>query len=741
MAYSLFKEEGLRAKEHPKVIALSDALRQLAANRGTSIGPTFRNPAGCAMKLAQLQFVDTDGQHGLSSASEMDREVVGRYKNDTVSLQLDADIARSGSDIANERLPEQLPAEYCVGQLSTVPDDLLHQAKTPSIGGPAIVQPALKPLGELLKNDGPYSIPRYQRAYSWDEEQVVDLARDVRQLATSLAAGAVPTQHFFGGIVVVHDAGASSWSVIDGQQRLTTFVIIAALLGQAYDRLENRAAVSGDDATAYAAAGNAKDLRESFVWIRQSDPLTGIAADKPRLMPTPADRAAYSAVLRGESFAATRDSQELLLNARSNLWRELFAPIFVSQGSEAERLRALLALQYALFNCCILIKLSANDMSAAYKLFMVLNDRGMQLSEGDLLRAATLEYLERFKVQQEEAALAWDGILSERAGVVQDFLRAYFPSVTGKRADVWELVEDYRRHVFSIEGESTTDQARAKRLVDTLQCMHSEIALFGQLQRAEWPYANSRQPIAYTIRVRRLIKTLRHELAHPLLLAGAAILEESDFLRLVVAVERFAVRYKNIGGGHPDRAAKVYYDHAVCVRESGKLQADDLVAKLCELAEEVLPDDEIVDRLKDRLRYDKNGQRGNIRWVLAALEDFHGWLASDPQKRSPIPAPDQAVVLDADLAHIDHIYPQTARVADRDDELELVKHHLGNLTLLEARDNRLKSNTPFVDKRDVYRASSVRHTKALARKRLWSVSRVSKREDDLFETVQALLKF
>lgn len=75
--------------------------------------------------------------------------------------------------------------------------------------------------------DGFYSIPDFQRSYSWEEEQLEDLWNDIKYLPKG-------KNHFFGN-VVIQDTGEkkkgeglkelSCYDVIDGQQRIVTTII------------------------------------------------------------------------------------------------------------------------------------------------------------------------------------------------------------------------------------------------------------------------------------------------------------------------------------------------------------------------------------------------------------------------------------------------------------------------------------------------------------------------------------
>lgn len=81
-------------------------------------------------------------------------------------------------------------------------------------------------IGDLLTS-GYYVIPRFQRPYSWDSENISDFWNDT-------VVNKAPD--YFIGSMVVYTLGERKFGVVDGQQRLTTIMILLSVLR---DRLEH----------------------------------------------------------------------------------------------------------------------------------------------------------------------------------------------------------------------------------------------------------------------------------------------------------------------------------------------------------------------------------------------------------------------------------------------------------------------------------------------------------------------
>ena len=66
---------------------LSLTLRKLAMQAGQTIDDTYRNVNGMKMQLANVQYLFTDGERGLSGASSMIRQMYELYKTDPAEYQ------------------------------------------------------------------------------------------------------------------------------------------------------------------------------------------------------------------------------------------------------------------------------------------------------------------------------------------------------------------------------------------------------------------------------------------------------------------------------------------------------------------------------------------------------------------------------------------------------------------------------------------------------------------------------
>ncbi|MDE0010896.1 MAG: DUF262 domain-containing protein [Candidatus Poribacteria bacterium] len=94
-------------------------------------------------------------------------------------------------------------------------------------------QPKLLTFAQLLEKRL-FRIPPYQRAYSWQSSQRRDMFKDIENLMFELS-----DSHFMATVVGLHQCkvpiGSADYEqieIVDGQQRLTTLVILLKIIAK-----------------------------------------------------------------------------------------------------------------------------------------------------------------------------------------------------------------------------------------------------------------------------------------------------------------------------------------------------------------------------------------------------------------------------------------------------------------------------------------------------------------------------
>src|SRR5690554_4139145 len=88
-------------------------------------------------------------------------------------------------------------------------------------------------LKELILSNGEFafSIPDYQRPYVWDEEKIETLFKDI---AEELSLN-VEQPSYYMGAILMHQKNNLQLEIIDGQQRVTTLLILDYVINKERD--------------------------------------------------------------------------------------------------------------------------------------------------------------------------------------------------------------------------------------------------------------------------------------------------------------------------------------------------------------------------------------------------------------------------------------------------------------------------------------------------------------------------
>lgn len=276
-------------------------------------------------------------------------------------------------------------------------------------------------LSKVFSVDYQYEVPTYQRPYSWGVDEAITLLDD---LAGALAAPDVP--YFLGSVVLVKRAErARLYDVIDGQQRLTTLVILICVLRHLESDPEIRSGL------------------EAMI-NEPGNKLLGIAAE-PRLNLRERDRAFFRAFLQDGSIEDLLDTRvEDLDNPAQRRMKENMHALFEALVGDfdADRRRAL---AFYLTRQVFLVMIVSDDFASAHRIFGVLNSRGLPLSASDIFKSHVVGAID--DRSRGEYAERWDDAAHRLGDTVDGFFQHLL--VLETRSDVsHNLVEDFPTRVL-----------------------------------------------------------------------------------------------------------------------------------------------------------------------------------------------------------------------------------------------------------------------------------------------------
>src|ERR1700748_1598784 len=97
-----------------------------------------------------------------------------------------------------------------------------------------MISVAIKTFGELFDTYPSISMPDYQRPYRWSPQKLEELLSDLQDFFLD---DPKPDLHYFLGTILIYKNTAQrKYEVIDGQQRLTTLILLEYVLEGVIDQ-------------------------------------------------------------------------------------------------------------------------------------------------------------------------------------------------------------------------------------------------------------------------------------------------------------------------------------------------------------------------------------------------------------------------------------------------------------------------------------------------------------------------
>lgn len=282
-------------------------------------------------------------------------------------------------------------------------------------------------LSKIFSDDYVFQIPGYQRPYSWTTEQARELFEDLTGFMSAVG-GLVEDMppYFLGSIVLIKDESNPGADVVDGQQRLTTLTILLAAI---------RAFVSED---------NVKEITPLL--YERGSAIRG-TKDRFRLTLRDRDRDFFQQYIQRENgFSDLIDLNDTLSNSQNNIKANavLFAER-IEKLSEPERL----SLAQFIVTRCYIVVVATPDIDSAYRIFSVLNSRGLDLSATDILKAQIIGNIP--DIQKDTYTKKWEDAEEDLTREHFGDLFSHIRMVYRKSKPKGTLIKEFSEHVVEIK--------------------------------------------------------------------------------------------------------------------------------------------------------------------------------------------------------------------------------------------------------------------------------------------------
>ena len=536
---------------------------------------------------------------------------------------------------------------------------------------------------KLIGNGLTYRIPRFQRDYSWTNEEWEDLWMD---LLGTLNDG--ESAHYM-GYLVLQSNDDKTFDVIDGQQRLTTISLIVLAILKNIQNLIN----AGNDADSNKRRMD--QIRQTYVGYL--DPVTLVARPKLTLNRNNNNYfQTYLVPLGHLPQRGFRASEHLLRKAFEWFDKRVSAYLKTSTGDEGMRLAKLVEdISDRLFFTVITV----TDELNAYKVFETLNAHGVRLSATDLLKNFLFSVLDRGGETDHELRNLedrWEAIVGRlQSENFPDFLRVHWNSRRSfaRQADLFK----------TIRAQVSTAEAVFQLLRDMEEDLDTYLALSSP-EPSEWPLEDKQ--------LAGVLKTFRVRQPFPLLLAAKRIFDAPDFTGLLRATVVISMRFNVIGSQSTAEQERKYNEVAERIAKKEQIK----LGPTLQLLRSIYPDDAAFRSTFAEKTIRTTDSRNNrvVRLILCAIEKHLSQQSYD---------------FASDAFNIEHILPQNAPDdwgGIGNDDADALVYRLGNMTLLQSGSNRDLGNVEYAHKRATYQQSGFAITKKLGDENAdWTPERIA----------------
>lgn len=584
-------------------------------------------------------------------------------------------------------------------------------------------------LVSLFEDEDRYMIPTYQRGYSWEDEHVKELLDDLEDIHNDVGDDG-DNQHFFGTVLVTEYTSPNVMKIIDGQQRLTTVVLLLICARNFFASKKD---------SSEKARGYFQRLEEYINRGKHKTPVLVLSRTNQKLFKE-ISSISDEEQSRTEDHSKSNDSNELLANAH----REIQGWINdKGTGGGDEAIEAVYSYVRTLLNKFVIYKYRYTKEVDAYTVFNLVNNRGIGLNESDLIKNSLFGAMADSDTKESELD-DYDG--------VWDKIRH---KVTGKKESGYQLdrffyhyLSAFHSNKFSKEKSVCLKQKKLHELFKALTGINSNTSLNTGMVIKPKPLITDMKNWSETLKELRnptknefgsnniihyleKIRDVKAVFVYPAILAGYKKYwdnKRSQFEALVMLCFKYHVRVKVIGTSMSVGS----YQEIMCDitnKINNGISVETIIRELVGKEEEYPNNDRIKQNLME-LRV------SNAKLAKALLEEAEYGHNDERTLAS---------------ASIEHIMPRNiSKWDDIDAEgLPIDEYHskyfsmLGNQTLLSKKKNTAFSNNKFEFKVEEYAKEEkygiTRSIPELAEqvdgKLVWNAAAIRKRQEKLADKI------
>ncbi|TPH97397.1 DUF262 domain-containing protein [Helicobacter pylori] len=584
--------------------------------------------------------------------------------------------------------------------------------------------------------DSYYQIPIYQRPYQWTEENCEKLLDDLLSSYECYEE----SDYFCGSLVLIaidtdSKTNATTYDIVDGQQRLSTFILLAKVLVTLYDKVLDDKVLNDKVLNNKVLNKTNRDFLEKSLGDTDEEKRKRLIFNTIGLN---AKDDFQDTLKFFDDLDASKGENNKSNDPSKGKNRYLKNAICLKDYLEKKEIEDINAFIRWLYLKVIFIKTTCSDISMALRIFSVLNARGLPLHAIDVFKVELLKKLAKEK-DQEEFVSRWNALRQKCSENESKFPKRKENKREKNAAEI--LFSWYLTYLHPV----TSGKNMEERLADQ----------FERLNKTPLEYLKIVEDFynAYC-------EVLEMQDRHAHLLSYLA----SDFWRIILCTSILHRYSQSEIEALKELLVKFYYQNWVAEQKEPKKQTNcNIINALKEkknindinsIVKEYLNEKNITQRFKENLRddhlYEKHKKSSKNSWLRPILILVEYFMSDDPKPKR----------IQTNDFHVEHILPQKPDPSSQwakdfsEEERERYTHSLANLTLLGGVKNTKASNLDFKDKKEIYMGEEIRlnkkkpsgvmtcydTTKYIAHHYTeWTPKSLEEREKDLMGIIESVL--
>ncbi|CUO03093.1 MAG: DUF262 domain-containing HNH endonuclease family protein [Sarcina ventriculi] len=295
---------------------------------------------------------------------------------------------------------------------------------------------------DLLNDKFLFDIPDYQRAYSWNKDNLKQLIDDIMDsIGLNKENNNVFEEYepyFIGSIVLCSkeykDDGSGLYDVIDGQQRLTSIIILIATIR---DLTKNEAY---------------KNILSSLIYQKPNE-LMGIKESiRVRVRGKEAEFFKKYVLTDGGTDLVNEIDEKEISEAKQNMLNAIktFKEVFIDENGEVLESKLDEFTKYFLQKVVVVV-ITTDSFTSAFRLFNVINARGLPLTNADLLKSENLRVISEDK--RNIYTDMWENIEQELGKDKLEQIIGFMRTMKQNRKATATVYEEFSKKIFVSEPD------------------------------------------------------------------------------------------------------------------------------------------------------------------------------------------------------------------------------------------------------------------------------------------------